>query len=83
MLVVLCAVVSAFKPTHVVSRTSTLRMGGGRSPAETKGAKGGSRQTDRSMFKELRQKLNTAAEQPGFFDGADGKAVRAPLLGVN
>ena len=44
-----------------------LNMGGGRSPAE-KGV------SVKGMFKELRNKLNTAAEVPGFFD-TSGRVV--------
>ena len=71
------AVVQSFSPRGKVSTRSSLHMGGGRSPSESKGGAGGGRATERVMFKELRQKLNTAAEQPGFFDTAAGKTVRA------
>jgi hypothetical protein len=81
LVVVLCAV-SAFKPSSRPTKSSMLSMAGGRSPAEAKAGPGGSRQTEKSMFKELRQKLNTAAEKPGFFDGAEGKSVRRSLLSV-
>ena len=78
LLVIICAA-SAFKQTSRVIKASVLNMAGGRSPAEAKAGPGGRRQTEKSMFKELRQKLNTAAEQPGFFDGAQGKAVSRSL----
>ena len=65
LLVIFCAA-SAFKPSSRVIKSSVLNMAGGRSPAEAKAGPGGRRQTEKSMFKELRQKLNTAAEQPGF-----------------
>jgi hypothetical protein len=54
----------------------TLQMGGGRSPSE-QGV------TKRGMFKELKNKLNTAAEVPGFFDtsGTLVSAEREDLQG--
>lgn len=67
--------VKSFAPRSRIVTYSSLKMGGGRSPAESKSGAGGGRATERSMFKELRQKLNTAAEQPGFFDTAAGKPV--------
>lgn len=45
-------------------RTLPLMMGGGRSPAEKS-------MTTRTMFKELRSKVNEAASKPGFFDVGD------------
>ena len=49
-------------------RSSQLQMGGGRSPAE----KGLSK---RGMFLELKKKLKTAAEIPGFFQVGEGDPV--------
>mmetsp|Transcript_16129 Transcript_16129/g.35735 ORF Transcript_16129/g.35735 Transcript_16129/m.35735 type:complete len:303 (-) Transcript_16129:53-961(-) len=65
-LVVACHSVSAFNTyAPQVTRTSLsqLSMGGGRSPAEKGVSKG-------NMFKNMRNKFNTAAEIPGFFDVA-------------
>ena len=57
-----------------------MTMSGGRSPSEAKGAAGGRKMTEKTMFRELRQKLNTAAEDPAFFDTAAGKVVRTLFL---
>ena len=57
-----------------------MTMSGGRSPSEAKGAAGGRKMTEKTMFKELRHKLNTAAEDPAFFDTAAGKVVRTLFL---
>lgn len=76
-LCLLAVMVKSFSPLRsgvAATRTrSVLSMGGGRSPDEVKGKHGVS--TTKTMFKELRSKLNKAAEAPGFFDTADGKPV--------
>jgi hypothetical protein len=53
------------KQRHVSSR---LEMAGGRSPSELKLSK-------RGMFLQLKQKLKTAAEVPGFFQSSKGEPV--------
>lgn len=50
------------------SSSSGLKMAGGRSPSE----KGLSK---RGMFLELKKKLKTAAELPGFFQVGEGEPV--------
>jgi len=55
-----------FKAT-TSNRAMSIMMGGGRSPAETE-----AKSSKRKMFQDLRQKLNTAAEIPGFFEVGDG-----------
>jgi len=74
ILAAVCVSTSAWMGGRV-SRSS-LRMGGGRSPAEKSQGKGGRMQSNKIMFKELRDKVNTAAEQPGFFESAQGQPVR-------
>jgi hypothetical protein len=49
-------------------KSCSLLMAGGKSQAEKL-------LTKKGMFKDLKQKLNTAAEIPGFFEVGDGKPV--------
>ena len=56
--------------------TSCLQMGGGKSQAEKA-------MTTRTMFKELRSKINEAAAKPGFFDTADSNLDLELLLKSN
>jgi len=60
--------VLTFSLTAIASKSAlhSLYMGGGRNLAELSLSKKG-------IFKELRKKLNTAAEIPGFFDVGEGK----------
>ena len=65
----LIAVVIAIINSVVSFRSCSLfMMAGGRSPTEKT-------LTKKGLFKELKQKLNTAAEIPGFFEVGDGKPV--------
>ena len=51
----------SFSRTHIQKRKNAIHMGGGRSPTEVGVSK-------RGMFLQLKQKLRTSAEVPGFFD---------------
>ena len=70
ILIVTINSVLTFSLTSVSSKSAvcSLKMGGGRNQAELAFSKKG-------VFKELRKKLNTAAEIPGFFDVGEGKPV--------
>ena len=60
--------VLSFQQLSTPSRTTNFLMAGGRSLEEKS-------MTTRGMFKELRKKLNSAAEIPGFFDVGEGTPV--------
>lgn len=61
--------VTSFNVVRVRSSSySELKMAGGRSPAE-KGL------SQRGMFLQLKKKLKTAAELPGFFQVGEGEPV--------
>ena len=70
MLLALCHCAQSYMPVHRIIRSSSIFMGGGRSPAET-----ASKASKKRMFKDLRNKLNEAAEIPGFFEVGDGPPV--------
>ena len=60
-------------PAAATARRSSLAMAGGRSQAEKS-------MTTRTMFKELRTKLNEAATKPGFFDVGDSSSIELELF---
>lgn len=64
---------TAWSSTRVAS--SALTMAGGRSQAEKL-------MTKKQLFKELRGKLNEAAQIPGFFEVGEGPAVRIEFLSL-
>ncbi len=70
--------VYSFSLSHfpIESRCHALQMGGGRSLEEKKFTK-------KMMFKDLRDKLNAAAEIPGFFDVGAGAPVIALTINLN
>lgn len=65
MIVAIISTVISFSTTKTYKSSSSL-MAGGKSQAEKL-------LTQKGLFKELKQKLNTAAEIPGFFEVGDGK----------
>lgn len=63
--IVVILLLSLCKQSYINS--FSLSMAGGRSPAEKLLSK-------RTMFQDLRSKINTAAQIPGFFEVGDGPA---------
>lgn len=73
VLAVTCSTVLTFSGWKISRPSKITVMMGGKSLAESK-------LTQKGIFKQLRNKLNTAAEIPGFFDVGEGKPVSSVVV---
>jgi len=74
MFALLVAVIGCLAPALAWRQVARLTMmAGGKSPAEKS-------MTTRTMFKELRTKINEASTKPGFFDVGDSASIELELF---